>query len=151
TFTATVAGKDGAALAGSPLPADLMAEALRKADFDNFPKLGTVGGAVQFSDGGQPIGDPVPLVDGTAKLTTSALGGGPHQITAAYVGEGAYDASTSDAVTQVVGVPSTIGGSVGATLSLTLGGPASFGAFVPGLDKTYTAQSIASVLSTAGD
>ena len=44
-----------------------------------------------------------------------------------------------------------IGGSVPATLSLTLGVPASFGAFTPGLDKTYTTTSTADVLSTAGD
>jgi hypothetical protein len=43
------------------------------------------------------------------------------------------------------------GGTVPATLSLTLGGPASFGAFTPGLGKEYTAQTTANVISTAGD
>jgi hypothetical protein len=43
------------------------------------------------------------------------------------------------------------GGSVPATLSLTLGGPASFGAFTPGIDKDYTASTSANVISTAGD
>ncbi len=39
-----------------------------------------------------------------------------------------------------------------ATLSLTLGGaPASFGAFTPGVARTYEASTSASVLSTAGD
>jgi hypothetical protein len=42
-------------------------------------------------------------------------------------------------------------GTVPATLALSLGAPASFGAFTPGFDKTYTASTTASVISTAGD
>ena len=38
-----------------------------------------------------------------------------------------------------------------ATLGLSLGTPATFGAFTPGLAKTYTASSSANVISTAGD
>ena len=38
-----------------------------------------------------------------------------------------------------------------ATLSLTLGAPASFGAFAPGVDRTYEAATTANVISTAGD
>ena len=47
--------------------------------------------------------------------------------------------------------PGTIGGTVPATLNLTLGAPATFGAFTPGIDKEYTATTTASVISTAGD
>jgi hypothetical protein len=43
------------------------------------------------------------------------------------------------------------GGTVPATLALTLGAPASFGAFTPGIDKTYTSSTSANVISTAGD
>jgi hypothetical protein len=43
------------------------------------------------------------------------------------------------------------GGSVPATLSLTLGTPAAFGAFTPGVAKDYTAQMTANVISTAGN
>ena len=43
------------------------------------------------------------------------------------------------------------GGTVPATLSLTLGAPASFGAFTPGVAQDYTASSTATVTSTAGD
>jgi hypothetical protein len=50
-----------------------------------------------------------------------------------------------------VDTPGTIGGSVGATLSLSLGTPAQFGAFTPGVTKTYLASSTANVISTAGD
>ena len=38
-----------------------------------------------------------------------------------------------------------------ATLALTLGAPASFGAFTPGVAKVYTASTTATVVSTAGD
>ena len=48
-------------------------------------------------------------------------------------------------------VPGTVGGTVPATLALTLGTPATFGAFTPGLAKEYTAQTSANVISTAGD
>jgi hypothetical protein len=44
-----------------------------------------------------------------------------------------------------------VGGTVPATLSLSLGAPASFGAFTPGLAKDYTATTTATVTSTAGD
>jgi hypothetical protein len=44
-----------------------------------------------------------------------------------------------------------IGGSVPATLSLTLGTPAAFGAFAPGVTNDYTATTTADVVSTAGD
>jgi hypothetical protein len=43
------------------------------------------------------------------------------------------------------------GGTVPATLSLTLGAPATFGAFRPGVDRDYTASTTANVISTAGD
>jgi carboxypeptidase T len=45
----------------------------------------------------------------------------------------------------------TVGGSVPATLALTLGAPATFGAFTPGVAKDYTASTTATVISTAGD
>jgi beta-glucosidase len=43
------------------------------------------------------------------------------------------------------------GGTVPATLALTLGTPASFGTFTPGVAHTYTASTTADVVSTAGD
>ena len=47
--------------------------------------------------------------------------------------------------------PGTVGGTVPATLSLTLGTPAAFGAFTPGVARTYDASTTANVISTAGD
>jgi len=48
-------------------------------------------------------------------------------------------------------VDGDVGGTVPATLSLTLGVPASFGPFTPGVAKDYTASITANVISTAGD
>ena len=48
-------------------------------------------------------------------------------------------------------VDGSVGGTVPATLALTLGSPASFGAFTPGVDHEYTAGTTANVISTAGD
>ena len=44
-----------------------------------------------------------------------------------------------------------VGGTVPATLSLTLGTPARFGAFTPGVARDYDASTTANVISTAGD
>jgi hypothetical protein len=62
-------------------------------------------------------------------------------------GGGFYDASCP----QLVPVNGNVGGSVPAQLSLSLGNPAAFGPFTPGLAKTYTATSTGTVTSTAGD
>ncbi|MDA0168391.1 hypothetical protein OJ998_04770 [Solirubrobacter taibaiensis] len=45
----------------------------------------------------------------------------------------------------------SVGGTVPATLSLTLGSPAQLGTFTPGVTRTYEASTSASVTSTAGD
>ena len=50
-----------------------------------------------------------------------------------------------------VGADAPVGGQVPATLSLTLGAPASFGAFAPGVTKDYAATTTANVTSSAGD
>jgi GH35 family endo-1,4-beta-xylanase len=47
--------------------------------------------------------------------------------------------------------PGTVGGTVPATLSLTLGPAASFGTFSPGVGRDYEASVAATVTSTAGD
>ena len=44
-----------------------------------------------------------------------------------------------------------VGGTVPATLSLTLGPPATFGMFIPGVTSDYSASTTANVISTAGD
>ncbi len=52
---------------------------------------------------------------------------------------------------QSVSADGSAGGSVAATLSLTLGTPAAFGAFIPGVARDYLASTTANVISTAGD
>jgi hypothetical protein len=47
--------------------------------------------------------------------------------------------------------PGAVNGTVPATLALTLGGPASFGAFTPAVARDYLASTTANVVSTAGD
>jgi hypothetical protein len=54
-------------------------------------------------------------------------------------------------VGKVTAVDGPVGGMVPATLSLTVGGPATFGNFVPGKAGDYTASTSANVISTAGD
>lgn len=44
-----------------------------------------------------------------------------------------------------------VGGEVPATLSLTVGAPATFGAFAPGVGRDYAASMAANVVSSAGD
>ena len=45
----------------------------------------------------------------------------------------------------------SVGGSVPATLALTMGAPATFGAFTPGVARDYNGSTTATVISTAGD
>ena len=66
------------------------------------------------------------------------------------VGNVFFDVSDVD-LTSVVAPTGGAGGTVPATLSLTLGTPAAFGAFTPGVTRDYDASSSANVISTAGD
>jgi hypothetical protein len=81
----------------------------------------------------------------------SPVAGNKPQITGpGLAGPGFYDANggCSD---YGADQPGEGGGTVPATLSLTLGAPASFGQFAPGVTKDYTASTTANVISTAGD
>ncbi len=85
--------------------------------------------------------------------TITGLRSGQVTVTAAAdsMREGDDLAPITASKTIVVGVPGSAGGTVPATLSLALGGAASFGALTPGVAHEYTAQTSASVTSTAGD
>ena len=82
-----------------------------------------------------PNNVPVTLDARTSKVTLPIVGG-----QAALQAAGAFTDATGG-----------VGGTVPSTLSLTLGAPASFGAFIPGVGRTYVASSMATVTSTAGD
>jgi hypothetical protein len=56
-----------------------------------------------------------------------------------------------DVPLRATSVDSPVGGTVGSTLALTLGTPAAFGPFTPGVAKDYFATTTANVISTAGD
>ena len=63
-----------------------------------------------------------------------------------------FNAQSQDAFTyNSAPVQGGVGGNVPATLSLSIAAPAQFGAFVPGVARTYEASSNATVTSTAGD
>jgi enterochelin esterase-like enzyme len=93
-------------------------------------------------------GTSVPLVSGTATIPVGSASGA---VTVSYSGDALYNASSGSVTYAAASTSGTVGGSVPATLALTLGAPATFGAFTPGLDKEYTANTTANVVSTAGD
>src|SRR4051812_3831316 len=66
-------------------------------------------------------------------------------------GKGHLAPATAPRLQYVTTATAPVGGQVPATLSLTLGANASFGAFTPGIAKDYTASTTATVVSTAGD
>jgi uncharacterized protein (TIGR03118 family) len=58
---------------------------------------------------------------------------------------------TQGVVGRILANPLDVAGTVPATLSLTMGTPASFGAFTPAIAKDYTASTTANVISSAGN
>ena len=89
------------------------------------------------------------VADGAAINTQ---GSGPHvfKVTATDL---AGNVSTQEVVYTILHTDANVdvGGTVPGTLSLTVGAPATFGAFTPGLPKTYLASTTANVVSSAGD
>jgi hypothetical protein len=91
----------------------------------------------------------------TQWFDTSYTGSGPAgnrpQITGpGLAGGGFYDA-TGGCAPYGEDVTAPVSGTVPAQLALTLGGPATFGTFTPGVAHAYTASTTATVISTAGD
>ena len=98
----------------------------------------------------------MPVLAGKAEADLSGLGAGAHALEARYVPADPLRSAASAAGAQITVVAQTsvdapVGGSVPATLALTLGAPASFGAFTPGVARDYSASTTATVISTAGD
>src|SRR4051794_30688267 len=93
-------------------------------------------------------GTTVPLVGGRATIPVTAASG---TISVSYSGDALYTASSGSVTYAASSTGGTVSGSVPATLALTVGAPASFGAFAPGRDATYSASTTAVVTSTAGD
>ncbi|MEA2570731.1 MAG: large repetitive protein [Acidobacteriota bacterium] len=69
---------------------------------------GTIGGSVDFYDGATKLNaSPVALASGAASYSTSLLSITSHSLTAQYLGDSTYAASTSNTVTQVVDLATT--------------------------------------------
>jgi photosystem II stability/assembly factor-like uncharacterized protein len=105
------------------------------------------------------VSDPAAQLQGTVTCQTTAT---DHSVGGAYpIGSCTgltasgysvvFDYASSSDTVQFPSATTPITGTVPATLSLTLGTPATFGAFTPGIDKTYAAGTTASVISSAGD
>jgi|GEM_PF-109225 len=106
-----------------------------------------------FSVGGGELPPGLRLdADGTLAGTPTASGGYAFSVTAS----NGTDVATQDVVLQIspqntVSADTTVDVTVPSMLSLTLAGPATFGAFVPGLAADATATTTATVTSSAGD
>ena len=101
--------------------------------------------------GANPHGDPMSLqFVGRAWDDAKMLGFG-YALEQQLGGAGHLAPATAPRLAVVTEATAPVGGMVPATLALTLGAPASFGAFTPGVAKEYTASTTANVISTAGD
>jgi hypothetical protein len=127
-------------------------------------------GVVQLALDGRPLGEPFDAynaalaVEPPKLLGTVALAEGKHMLTMTVVGKneastdwlGGLDLLVLDTTSAAQPTPTAVataevGGSVPATLALSLGTPPRFDAFVPGVEREYTAQTTATVTSSAGD
>ncbi|WP_156028135.1 S8 family serine peptidase [Candidatus Solirubrobacter pratensis] len=118
---------------------------------------GVAGDTVTVSNGSTVVCTATVGKDGTWSCTPSpALPGGSAALTATQADQTgkASAASAPVAITVPLGSTSsttTVSATTPATLALSLGAPASFGALTPGIDKTYTAATTADVVSSAAD
>jgi hypothetical protein len=88
----------------------------------------------------------------TVPVSVSRAAGAVPSGTVTLTAKSVSDESKTATATCAVAAPSTqVSGTVPATLSLEAGAPATFGAFLPGVGKEYTASTVANVISTAGD
>jgi hypothetical protein len=86
-----------------------------------------------------------------SNLDTSTPGTFTYSVTAKDTAGNENVVTRSYTVIPATNVDGTVNGSVPATLALTLGAPASFGAFTPGVTREYSASTTATVTSSAGD
>jgi hypothetical protein len=94
------------ASANSPLLGDTVT---LTATVTSDPGAGAPIGTVQFQVNGTNLGDPVPLVNGTASLTTAALPAGADTITAAYSGGSGFLLSSGSTTVNVLPLSSLSG------------------------------------------
>jgi amidase len=101
--------------------------------------------------GANPHGDPMSLqIVGRAFDDAKMLGFG-YALEQQLRGAGHLAPVTAPRLAVAVQATTPVGGQVPATLALSLGTAPTFGAFTPGVTRSYTAQTTANVVSTAGD
>jgi hypothetical protein len=88
--------------------------------------------------------------DGSAEVTFPSVNASKARIKVEAIGNVFFDVSHAD-VSLTAAPTAPVGGTVPATLALTLGAAPSFGAFTPGVAKDYFASSELTVTSSAGD
>ena len=101
--------------------------------------------------GGSGIDTCVGTTASGANLDTSTPGTFTYTVTATDKAGNVTTVTRSYNVLTATNTNGGVSGSVPATLALTLGTPATFGNFVPGVTNTYKASTTANVVSTAGD
>ena len=84
-------------------------------------------------------------------IDTSTPGTRPFTVTATDNAGNTRSVSSTYTVLTATNTGGDVSGNVPATLSLTLGGAATFGTFTPGVAREYTTSTTANVISTAGD
>jgi hypothetical protein len=96
--------------------------------------------------------DPRPSCDGpvanNTAINTSTVGNFDFKVVAK---DAAGNEQTATRHYSVVAPTGDVGGSTPATLNLTLGTPAAFSPFIPGIGKEYSTSMTATLTSTAGD
>ena len=153
-FTQTVVGDVLPQAPAITSPADGASSASRNPLISG---TGTPGDTVTVSAGGAVVCTATVGADGSWSCTPSpALPAGPVTLTATQADATGNPSAASAMITITepltsTSTPGTVAGTAPATLSLSLGAPASFGAFTPGIDKTYAASTTANVISSAGD
>jgi hypothetical protein len=102
-------------------------------------------------DGGSGIASCTGTTASGGNLDTSQPGTFTYTVTATDEAGNVATLTRSYTVIPATNEDGGVSGDVPATLSLTLGTPATFGTFVPGVEDTYEASTTANVISTAGD
>jgi hypothetical protein len=101
--------------------------------------------------GGATVAECTGGVANGALLPTGTAGTQTFTVTARDTAGNVTTKTVSYRVLDATNVGGSVGGSVSPTLALTLGVPATFAPFTPGVDGTYSAGTTATVVSTAGD
>jgi hypothetical protein len=102
-------------------------------------------------EGGSDLASCEGTVANGGQLPTDTAGVHEFSVTATDNAGNSTTETVSYRVLDAVNETGTVGGSVAATLALTLGDAVSFGNLIPGVEATYSGSTTANVISSAGD